>query len=356
MLQFEKPSVEQFFRTYTIERFAVSADEKQLVFSTNLNGKFNLWGLDLPHQYPYPLTFFDQSCDTILYDKKGRFIITGFDQDGDENPQLYAVPLHGGNVKPIRTEKGERFFLASLAENGEKLYYSSTKGNHHFLNSYSYDLVTGEEGLLLKGEVAATYLFDVSPKEQSYLYVKHFSNSHSLAYVRKDGEDIRITPPTAEEHTVSHGIFVSEQDIYMITNYEEDFSYLAHFNLESRIFTKVKGFAGEELLYSKVDKEHELLYLVSSRGVRDNLYQYNIRTKEIQNMKTPVSVIELLAIGQSGSVYLLGRTSTQPPNIYQLDVDFKEWKELTRLRVTGVANEEQVEPEIIRIRPLMGLR
>lgn len=56
MVTFDKPEVEQFFQTLTVENFTVSPDEKQLVISSNLNGHFNIWGMDLPSQFPYPLT------------------------------------------------------------------------------------------------------------------------------------------------------------------------------------------------------------------------------------------------------------------------------------------------------------
>ena len=59
---------EAFFRTFDITLFAVSKDEKQLVFAGNLGGKFNLWAMDLPRTYPYPLTSVDQDVGYVLID------------------------------------------------------------------------------------------------------------------------------------------------------------------------------------------------------------------------------------------------------------------------------------------------
>ncbi|MDQ0859181.1 hypothetical protein [Bacillus sp. V2I10] len=74
----------------TIQDFTVSPDKKQLVFSTNIGGHYNLWAMDLPNQYPYQLTNINQACDSLLYNKKSKFILAGFDQDGDEKSQLCA--------------------------------------------------------------------------------------------------------------------------------------------------------------------------------------------------------------------------------------------------------------------------
>ena len=71
MIEFKKPDVEQFFRTLTVQ-FTVSPDEKQLVISTNINGHYNLWGMDLPNQFPYPLTFNNQSVQFLSIQKRGN--------------------------------------------------------------------------------------------------------------------------------------------------------------------------------------------------------------------------------------------------------------------------------------------
>ena len=355
MLQFEKPDVEQFFKTYIVQNFVVSPDEKQLVFSTNLNGKFNLWAMDLPNQFPYPLTFVDQSCQALQYDKEGRFIIVGYDHDGDENTQIFAIPPQGGTLKPIRLLEGEKHYLASLSKNGERLYYTSSKGNPVFLNSYCYHLLSEQEELLIEGSDAATYLFDVSPEEQSYFYGKHFANTYVLAYVRKDGEDILLTPPTEKQHTVSSGVYVSEDKLYLITNYNEDLSYLAYFNLKTRQFTKLVSKDQEDFNELQYDKNRNLLYIVASRGVEDILYAYDLSSNELTQLELPVSVVEKVQVSESGNLYLLGRSATLPFNIFKRSFEATSWEELTHYRVPGVATDELVEPEVLKYPSFDGL-
>ena len=137
-MDFSKPDVEQFLRSYAIDDFAVSPDENQLVFSTNLSGKYNLWSLQLPSTFPVPLTFNNQSCQELVFDKKGRFIIAGFDNDGDENTQFYALPPQGGSLKAVVYNEGTRNFFPILSEDGEKLFYSSSNGNPTYLNAYCH--------------------------------------------------------------------------------------------------------------------------------------------------------------------------------------------------------------------------
>ncbi|MET3698257.1 dipeptidyl aminopeptidase/acylaminoacyl peptidase [Bacillus oleivorans] len=355
MIKFPKPDVEQFFRTLLIQDFTVRPDEKQLVFSTNLSGHYNLWAMDLPNQFPYQLTFKDQSAQALHYAKTGDFIIVGFDQDGDENTQLYALQPHGGELVPVRVQEKERHFLASVSKDGKRLYYTGTKYNPRFLNSYVYSLETGEEKMILEGKEAPTFIAAVSPDESSLVYVKNYGNTYSLAYVHTNNGDLLLTPETAEQHTVSQLVYTSENEIYFLTDYDADLSYLAKFNLETKEFSKVLEVEGEDFSDVKYSKKDNLLYLVGSYGVEDRLYQYDLAGGKLTQLKAPTSVIVKAAIMDSGNLYLLGRDATRPFNIFKSTDRGSTWEELTHYRVPGVKDEDLVEPEVLRYPSFDGL-
>lgn len=346
MISFPKPDVEQFFQTRDIELFAVSPDERQLIFSTNLSDRYNLWAINLSKGFPYQLTFNGQSFQTIHYDKQGRFIIVGFDEDGDENTQLYALSPVGGKLHPIRLAEGKIHFFVTLSQDGERLYYTSNKENEVYLNSYCYNIKTGTEELILKGEEAVTYLRGISPKGRSFLFTRYYSNTINYGYVKIGEEEIRLTPESDSPYMVSDAAYCSEDEIYLITNYDADFSYLAKFDLLTRSFTKVLAIAGEELTTLKIDKERNCLYLISSKGVVDRLYQYSLETGLLQSLNFPVDVIKELVVTEAGNLYLLGCRATCPNNIYRKQQGEEGWEELTHNRVPGVPEEELVDPEV----------
>ncbi|KIL49312.1 S9 family peptidase [Jeotgalibacillus soli] len=353
MLTFSKPDVENFFQTFGIQTFTVSPDESQIVFSTNLNGKYNLWAMDLPNVFPYPLSFHNQSCEALAYDKNGKFIIAVMDKDGDENGQIYALPPQGGVLKPIRIQEGARHMNPMISEDGSKLYYTSTKEDATFLKSYIYSLASGEEEVLIHGEDAATFLLAKSPEEKSFAYIKTYANTYALAYVKFEGEDILLTPNTNPQHTVSDAVFVSETEIYLITNYQEDYSYLAKFDLDKKEFLKITQLENEDFIDLKFDKSTNSLYIVSQNGVKDNLFNYQLSNETIEKIDAPISVIEQLSVSKSGNLYLLGRSATRPFNLYQRKNG--EWTSLTNYGVPGVREEDLVEPEVVSYPSFDGL-
>ncbi|MDQ0270420.1 S9 family peptidase [Cytobacillus purgationiresistens] len=354
MISFPKPDVAQFLKTFAIGDFSVSPDESQVVFSTNLSGKYNLWAMNLPSQFPVQLTFKDQACQGLLYDKQGRFIVAGFDTDGDENTQFYALPLQGGTVKQIVNNKKTRNFFPILSEDGTKLYYTSAKGNPSFFNVFSLDLESGHEEKISEGKDASTYLYALSPEETCKLYYRHFSNTYTLMNVKKGEEDMLITPQTDEQHTVNDAVFVSESLIYLLTDYNEDFTYLASFDVDKKKFTKIKALENESFNTVKYDKGNNLLYLSSEKGVVDHLYQFDLATGDLVRVDAPCSIIEKLIVAKSGAAYVLGRSATKPHNIYKYDNN--EWEALTHYAVPGVAEKDLVEPDIVTYASYDGLK
>ncbi|MGV3465354.1 MAG: S9 family peptidase [Heyndrickxia sp.] len=354
MVTFKKPDIENFYRTFNIQAFNVSPDEKQLVFSTNLTGKYNLWAMDLPNQYPYPLTFVDQNCHALTYSHDGNFLVVGFDQDGDENAQLYALPPAGGELVPLRTAEGHRHMHPILSKDDKKLYYTSTKNNETFLNIYRYDLEKEEESVVFEGADAASFLLAVNEEETSFVYLKQFANTYAPGYVYQDGKSYSLTPETDEQFTVGDGAFV-EKEYYFATTFGEDFSYLAKFNLETHEFSKVLSFEKEELDSVSFDKKLNSLYLLSSKGVNDYLYQYDVASGSLEKVDLPATVVTGIKVAKSGNVYLLAGTANKPYNIFLKEAGSSDWKQLTNLAVPGVKEEDLSLPEVLTYPSYDGL-
>ncbi|WP_188433357.1 S9 family peptidase [Kroppenstedtia guangzhouensis] len=355
MIRFPQPDVEQFFRTMDIQTFAVRPDERQIVFSTNLGGSFDLWQMDPEHPFPSQMTFIGQSCQALHFEKRGRFLMAGFDQDGDENTQLYALPPEGGELLPIRRAEGKRHFFASLSDDGKRLYYTTNRENETHLDTFCYDLETEGEKKILAGSEAATFLVDVSPEEKTFAYLKHFSNTHALLFVQQAGEAICLTADSGPQHVVYDAVYTDENTLYFLTDYQEDRAYLAQYDLQRREFQKVLEPAGGEFTSLSFDRKGKVLYLVEGYGVEDRLIRFSLDSSSAEEVTVPVEILTQLVIAKSGTLYLLGRSAVRPHNLYRLRPGESKWSELTRYRVPGVAEETLVQPEVMRYPSYDGL-
>ncbi|MBB4826197.1 dipeptidyl aminopeptidase/acylaminoacyl peptidase [Sporosarcina luteola] len=355
MIHFAKPTVEQFFRTYSITNFAVSKDEKRLIFNTNMNGKMNLWAMDLPATYPYLFAHTDESCAFIEVDPENRYVLAGFDRDGDENYQMYAVPFDGGLPEPFITgEANDKFYLSHVSDDGERVYYVTSKDNPNFLNTHMRDLKTGKDVLLHLGDQAPTQVAAISKDEEKLVYTSSFANTFVTGFVKVGEETIYLTPDPEKVHVTINPVFVDNDTIYFITDYDSDFSYVAKFHIPSKTFTKELEIKEESVSLIKWVKEANSFYLTTSHGVVDKLYKYEAESGALHACTLPVDTIEQLEIAKSGSIYLLGRSATVPLNIFY-SIDGTEWKQLTDNRVLGVSKEQMVEPEVVTYPSYDGL-
>lgn len=347
MIKFPKPTVEQFLRTFTITDFAVSKDEQRLVFSSNMDGKVNLWAMDLPDSFPYLFAQYNQSIDFLQFDPQGRYLLTGYDRDGDENFQIYALPFEGGFPQPLITGKAdEKFFFSHLSEDGERFYYNTSRGNPSFLNTHVYHLQDQTDQLIEEGDQAVTELLAVSEDEQAFAYARFFANTYATIFVKQGEEIDYLTPDSEKVHYSFDPIFVDREIIYFITNYEDEFNYLARYDLISKTFKPVLKLDGESIETIKFNKEQNRLYLVTEKGVSDFIYAYDLLTGQYDQLNLPVDVLTKLHVAKSGTLYALGRSATLPFNIFQ-SKDGLTWEALTNNRVLGIDQQDMVEPEVV---------
>ncbi|PSL41797.1 dipeptidyl aminopeptidase/acylaminoacyl peptidase [Planomicrobium soli] len=355
MIEFPKPKVEQFFRTYSITDFALSGDEERLIFSSNLNGKVNLWAMDLPNLFPYLFAHRDESVSFIKFDPKNRYVLAGFDKDGDENHQIYALPAEGGLPEPLVTgNPEEKYYYAHLSEDGNRLYYMTSEGNPSFLNAYVKNLEDQSDTLLHEGSESTTYLESVSENEQAFVYTQSLANTYVRAFVKHGDETHYLTPDPEKVHVAFESAFVNDSSIYFLTDYDSDFVYLAHFDLEDKLFSEVLKIENESLQNLKWNKEQNMLYFSTEKGVTDLLYRFDPDSTKLEQVSTPVDIIDKIQITKSGNLYLLGTSATKPHNIFQWMGD-SEWKPLTDNRVLGLSEEDLVDPEEVSFQSYDGL-
>ncbi|WP_282020594.1 S9 family peptidase [Planomicrobium okeanokoites] len=355
MINFPKPTVEQFFRTYTISDFAVSRDEKRLIFSSNLNGNVNLWAMDLPNGFPYLFAQRDESVSFIKFDPENRFVLAGYDKDGDENHQIYALPYEGGLPQPLITgEPDEKYFFSHLSDDGKRVYYMTSNGNPTYLNTRVRNLEDGSDTLLLEGEGGATELAAVSDNEKALVYSRAFANTYVTSFVKIGDETHNLTPDASQVHVASDPVFTDDNTIYFVTNFDSEYNYMAKFEIDTKEFSRVMAIEDESVESLKWHKESETFYITTEKGVTDYLYRADLKMEDPVKLDSPAASIDKVVVTKSGAVYVLGRSATVPHNIFRLE-NGGEWTQLTKNNVLGLESEDMVEPDVVTYKSFDGM-
>ncbi|WP_028962842.1 S9 family peptidase [Sulfobacillus thermosulfidooxidans] len=346
--EFGPPDIEDFFRYANITAFSVSDDEQSIAVATNLGGTFDLWGLTIGIHYPHQLSHMGQMIHDVHYDPAGRYILFSADHDGDENTQMYLLPPQGGTAKILREAPSHKQLILHVSEDGNRLYYASDRENPSFFNNYRLNLETGEEELLVKGEGGATYIAQVSPNERVFVVLKLFANTFIAGFIVQDGIWHAIVPNPQTPHVVYGAEFIDDGHLYVTTNYEREFSYLAKYDLATQQFSPVAQIEGQDLADLKWDKERQRLYVLAHAGVEDRFYvmDLTVNNPSLQPIDLPVSLVTSWTVARSGTVYVMGQSEIMPNNLFRYTPG-SPWTPITDNRSMGIDPNTAVHAEVV---------
>src|SRR5579862_5768364 len=88
--------IEDLFYTRSVNGGAWSPDGKQVVLTTNLTGRLNLWKLNVSGSWPVQLVQSNERQFSATWSPDGKWIAYQQDSGGNELWDIWAVPADGG--------------------------------------------------------------------------------------------------------------------------------------------------------------------------------------------------------------------------------------------------------------------
>jgi dipeptidyl aminopeptidase/acylaminoacyl peptidase len=88
--------IDDLYYTRSVYGPAWSPDGQQIVFTSNISGRFNLWKVSASGGWPIQLTQSDDSQSSAVWSPDGKWIAYQQDHAGNELYDLYAIPGEGG--------------------------------------------------------------------------------------------------------------------------------------------------------------------------------------------------------------------------------------------------------------------
>ena len=88
--------IEDLFFSRGVSSPSWSPDGREIVFSTNITGRMNLWKVNAAGGWPLQMGVSDDRQSGARFSPDGRWIVYAEDRGGNEYTDLYAIPSSGG--------------------------------------------------------------------------------------------------------------------------------------------------------------------------------------------------------------------------------------------------------------------
>jgi dipeptidyl aminopeptidase/acylaminoacyl peptidase len=113
--------IDDLFYTRSVRGGAWSPDGKQIVFTTNITGRYNLWRVSSESGWPIQLSQSDEAQSGAAWSPDGKWITFESDRGGNEMYDVYAIPSDGGAVVDLTNTPDVSETSATWSPDGKSL-------------------------------------------------------------------------------------------------------------------------------------------------------------------------------------------------------------------------------------------
>ena len=117
--------IDDLYYTRSIGGATWSPDGKEIVLTTNLSGRTNLWKVNVSGSWPIQLAQSDEAQLSPTYSPDGKWIVYQQDKGGNELYDLYATPSSGGTPINLTNTPEVRELSAEFSPDGNSLVFDT---------------------------------------------------------------------------------------------------------------------------------------------------------------------------------------------------------------------------------------
>ncbi len=358
------PRFEQFV---AVRRFqptlAFSPDGREVLFSTDISGQFNLWRAPVEGGPLDQLTAFDENpVRMVTVSPDGAEIVLAADHHGDEFHQLYTLPAAGGWPGPLTDAAQVQHFVfqSGWSPDGTRLAFAANARTQTDMDVWLLDRATGEVTRLFGGDMFAVP-GAWSPDGRRLLVADERSNTDFSIYLvdTETGEGRELTPHEDDVRYLPGPWAADGSGFYLRCDEGREYIGLAFFHLdEGRLeWLETPDADVEDLAGSRDGRV--LVWLVNERGW-SRLYVRDLESGELlASPELPGGCGDRMGSGltvssDGRSVALLWAQPRRASELYVVETATGASTRITNNMLGGLSEDDLIAPEEIRYESFDG--
>jgi dipeptidyl aminopeptidase/acylaminoacyl peptidase len=341
--------------TRSINGGAWSPDGKEIVFTTNLTGRLNLWKVNAEGGWPLQLSQSDERQYGGIWSPDGKWIVFASDKGGGEIYDLFAIPSDGGEIVNLTNTPDISENSAVWSPDGSRMAISykpktasaidvaildwKTHDVHNLTQEKTKDHVWGGTFWSPDGKyIYATradagfndsdvYRVDVATGASENLTLHQGQNRSSVSSASPDGRTLLITSDKPGGYPNVAFLDVATKQLTWATD------------------TKWEAQSGD---FSPDGKQ--FTYIVNEDG-RSDAYLGDVSTHRGEKIKFPVGLNSFAGNPNSfspkgGRLLIDHQSSTQPDDLWVYDISKQAPQQLTISAVASLASAK-IPPSVL---------
>ena len=352
----KKYTIEQFMATTSIAGASFSHDEKNILFSSNETGIFNVYSIPVAGGQPTALTrsTVDSTFAIGYFPSDNRFLFTR-DKGGDEQNHLFVRELDGSEKDLSPGDKLKASFFG-WSDDRSAFYVLTNERNPKYFDLYRYSVKNYSRTMLYQND-----------------------NGIGPARISRDEQWLALEKPNTTSDSDIYLYQLATREMKHITPHTEPASHdAAAFDPESKKLFFTSNAGGEftsvrtyDLATGKVAEHEKADWDVVGTGFsRNGRFRVSVVNqdgstvlrvvegrdeKPVALPKVPGGVMSSAVFSESGRLmafYVNGDRS--PNNLFVYDLATRQVKQLTQSLARDIDPDDLVEAQVVRFKSFDG--
>jgi len=353
----EQYTVEQFYANTDVFGGSFSADESQLLVTSNETGIYNAYAIPVVGGDPVQLTSSEkESIFSVSYLPEDDRILYSSDQGGNEISHIYLRNVDG-STEDLTPVEGAISNFGGWTRDNKSFYYISNQRDRRFFDLYLMD-IDGMESRMIYENNEGLNVASISEEGRYMALVRSITTSNNEMYLfdRETGELKHISEHQGDATYSPQDFSLNSKTLYFLTDEGNEFTYLMTYDLETG--------KKEKLL----ETDWDIWYAYHSYNEKYRVVGIN------EDAKMVIKIVDLqldeevdfpefedgniTSVNISKSEKLMRFTvggSKSPSNIFVYNFETKEYTQLTNTLNPEINPDDLVAGQVVRYPSYDGL-
>jgi dipeptidyl aminopeptidase/acylaminoacyl peptidase len=338
-----------------------SSDGKRIAFVSDLSGTPQVWIVPTEGGWPTVITSGEDPVNNVEWSPNGDLLALAIAPGGGMNSQVYVIRPDSTGLKRLTLGGKDNNWLGRWTENGSRFSVSSNRRTPDAMDGYLVNPDTGELQLVEKNEGIGGVTNLSNDDRRAVIFRMRSRSSNDLYLLELIGnKETLLTPHEGPGH-FDGKISPDGRTVYLSSNRDRDLLAFARVRLADDgrpgPIEVIAERSDAELDGFDIDHRGATAALLWNVGGRDELAFIDLSTgRTMAGPKLPAEIADGLTFSHDDKLLALTTSgSASPTDIWVLDLNSKQFHQVTHVPHAGVDLAQLIRPELVTFKAHDGL-